>query len=188
MPQFKVLATFTQRGTAEKIIEADDLEAAKEAADELSSEDFPDFDNNDGSLDIDEVEACDAPEPAAPTSLQGLIDAINEFDQECEEAQHTPTDVAWNLLNDIRDALKSIKPPRVVITLEGGMVSCVCADAPVNAAVIDYDSRDDHVMMVPQDTDRPDEPAAAHIEIVEQAPERVAELWPLIEAHQARGD
>lgn len=196
MPFFKVRAAFTQIGSAEKIIEADDIDAATKAAEDLSAADFPDHDHIEGSIDIDDVEPCDAPEylDAAPSNFPALtnaelIDGIEMFSRECEEAQYTDTDRAWEMLNLALAYLKATPAkPRAIITVEGGCVSAVLANTPdIEVAIIDYDSLDDRVLMVPQQDDEPDSPAAAWIEH-SHAPDDVVRLWPLIEAHQASID
>jgi len=74
--------------------------------------------------------------------------------------------------------------PQVVITLEGGLVQDILSSVPVDAAVIDYDSEGadlDDITPIPQTPNPGTEDACASIRAVDVMPERVAELWAVID-------
>ena len=45
----------------------------------------------------------------ARIEVECIIDAIDEFDDECEKAQYTDTEHVWELLNSIRSGAKLIR-------------------------------------------------------------------------------
>ena len=72
-------------------------------------------------------------------------------------------------------------PPRIVITMEGGLVQAVLSNIAVDVLVIDYDTEGttDPTVMIPQ-SDGTDEEAVTTIHTVlpeDRQPERVNQLF-----------
>lgn len=75
-------------------------------------------------------------------------------------------------------------PARVVITMDGGLIQTVIADTDaVQVGVIDYDveGTDSTTVLIPQGIG-PDEPAIVWLHTVDDRPELVDELWPVIKS------
>lgn len=79
----------------------------------------------------------------------------------------------------------SSKRPRVVVVIEGGLVTDILANGDgIEVAVIDYDidaeTEDQEVMQIPQ-TGNQTAPAFASVRSVDTVPDRVAQLFAAIE-------
>lgn len=62
------------------------------------------------------------------TTIELIIDQIDDFDEECSAVEHTDTDVIWEVLNDIRRRLKKL----LVYTKEGHPVKEVMSETGKN--------------------------------------------------------
>lgn len=79
----------------------------------------------------------------------------------------------------------SSKRPRIVVVIEGGLVTGVLANGDgIEVAVIDYDTEgageDDEIVQIPQ-TGNQTAPAFASVRSVDTVPDRVAQLFAAIE-------
>lgn len=80
----------------------------------------------------------------------------------------------------------TLPDPKVIVVLEGGLVTGILSTLPVEAAVIDYDTEDamdeEHLTFIPQGEDEPEVEAFASIwdYSVEVKPERTEQLWEAI--------
>jgi len=76
-----------------------------------------------------------------------------------------------------------MKRPKVVITLDGGIVQDILSDVPIDVIVIDYDVEgieEDRLTQIPQTPDASMEPAYTVEQSANVMPKRVAELFRVV--------
>ena len=76
-----------------------------------------------------------------------------------------------------------MKQPKVVITLDGGIVEDILSDVPSDVIVIDYDVEgieEDRLTQIPQIRAASTEPAYTVEQVADVMPKRVAELFRIV--------
>ncbi len=71
-------------------------------------------------------------------NIEEAAEQARQMLKESERAEYLDTEEALQLLNRIAEA----RGPRVLITIEGGLISAIAADQPVEIAVIDFDLKE----------------------------------------------
>ena len=77
--------------------------------------------------------------------------------------------------------------PRIVVTLEGGLVQNITSNLPAEVLVIDYDTEcaeEDRLTNVPQGEGREDEPAWCWYQDADLDAPRVAELFAVVQKQE----
>lgn len=110
-----------------------------------------------------------------------LIQDIDCFRNDMGDMSDESYDLSKEVLQNIKAAVS--KKPRVIVTIEGGVVTSILSDVEIDTIVVDYDTDgadENDLKEIPQGTQGPVEDAYVYEgEINEHTPEKVEQIFEI---------